>query len=176
MLQFDLIENENKKPLSIYSGLFFKNKTPGYANLIHMLDTGASLPVWVAKPLLLSTLFKDAYIAPYKAILRGFGGNGSLVPVAILPRFSLQDSENNHIAFIDLPVLVKQYDTQYDMILSFSMFQHMKFSYTPGNNPKLVFDADKQIYGFGKRIIDGKPLGVDGTLLRDIYVLSQDTN
>lgn len=176
-LKFELANNPNKKPLTMYNSIVFQNHAYDAPACIVMLDTGATLPVWCALPTTLKKLFPDAYLAPYKGFIRGFGGKGKCASAVILPQFKLKDGLGNYITFIDLPVIIYPMDNYYDMILSFSMLQHFNFAYKYFDDsgkyptPKLEIESQKSIYWFGKRYAEDIN---NNKVLRDIYILTQD--
>ena len=178
-LSFDLLNNTDKLPLVIYSNPVIENLTRIKPNILVMIDTGASIPVWVRDEILLLRYFPKAYKTNYLCYLGGFGGKGSLAPVYIIPNYKLEDKSGNTLSYMNLPVMLSPRDYSFDMIISFTMLNQTNFSFDRFNSnrsayktPKFKIDSNKNMYYIGKRFLgsikQGKNLGYK--ILRDIYV------
>ena len=182
-LNFNLLNNINKSPLEVYSSPIIENSVKITPGMLVMIDTGASIPVWVRDEFLLLRYFHDAYKADYYCYLGGFGGKGGFVPVYIIPKFKLVDKNNNTLKFIDLPVMVSQRDYTFDIIISFTMLNQTNFSFNKFDSsrsayrvPKFKIDSNKSTYYIGKRFLDDSTLDkhLGYKVLKDIYVFTQN--
>lgn len=92
-----------------YDILIFNNTAPRNGCLT-LLDTGASVPVWTDTVEALKALYPDAHKSQDSVYIGGFGGNGSIVPLWILPTYTLSDNadtaifHNMHVAVYELPI------------------------------------------------------------------------
>lgn len=183
-LSFDLLNNESKLPLKMHNMILLENFAYHNPSMKVMVDTGATIPVWVSSINLLKVFFPMAYEADYRGLLRGFGGNGAVVPMFIIPSYRLRDKKGKEIEFVDLPIMVSTKDYSYDMIISFSMFQSLNYSYKYFNEstkkehktPKFRIKTNRNKFGFGKRFVDGADVdeSFQFRLLGDMYALAQD--
>ncbi len=143
-------------------------------NLLVLIDTGASMPVWIGE---LSTLLKFPGIikAEYRALVGGFGGPGTSDDVYIIPDFVLTDGiEELH--YLNLNIAYHPMDRDFQAILSFPMFYRLNAHIiyrSVSSRPSFIIDLPKSVH---KVITRGIIRDIDGNqYLERVQILTQDT-
>lgn len=110
---FDIVQ-KNNSPQSIR----FRNND----GTLCLFDTGANFPVWCTGPDSLQVQYPDAYIdKDAKAIIKGFGGDGTISDVYCIPLLTLSDGKDN-LCIKNLWVAVCKRDFECDLILNYPLF------------------------------------------------------
>lgn len=125
MLEFGLlpdIDNPN-----LYSVKRIENHLNGESYNV-LVDSGASIPVWVDGLESFQYFYSDAIPTNYTIKLKGFGGDGEDVPVYILPEFHLSDG-TDRVVYHRLPIAIIERDFSVQMIISFPMIERMNYNY-----------------------------------------------
>lgn len=148
MLEFPIVSNVNNS--NVYNLLIIENRIDD-ENYKVLVDTGASIPVWVDGEEVFKYFYPDAIQSEKKAYIGGFGGNGEIVDVFIVPIFIIGDGRDN-IVFKDIPIAVTDRDFSFQMIMSFTMLNKLQFEYsidkvdTTCTKPILLIDSNNTEY------------------------------
>ena len=157
-MEFDILPSVANG--NFYPALIIKNFA--YINPLRsvLIDSGAFLSNWTKGLDSFMHTFPNSKFADAETTSRGFGLSYEVLPVYIIPEYKLTD-ENNHTVYINnLPVAVTEKDFSFSMILSFTTFRNMNFSYKSAvyqqtdntkkvtllKNPILRIYPRKQIY------------------------------
>ncbi len=140
MLRFPLHHDSDNS--NSYSQKVIQNTSR--SNYLVLFDTGASIPVWVSDIKLLFLEYPHAHDSNMKIPIGGFGKGHTLAEVYLIPDFVLSDG-NESLHYIDLPVAILKKDYSFEMIASFTMFNHLNYSYsyTGLKQPVLTIEAPK---------------------------------
>ena len=133
MLEFPLVSDPNNT--NLYNVKIIENKSEN-GNYKMLVDSGASIPVWVDGLETFLFYFPEASQMDKKAYVGGFGGPGEYVDVYTIPIFSFSDGTES-LHYLDLPVAVTDRDYSFQMIASFTMLNKLNYSY-------LSFDSDAE--------------------------------
>ena len=159
----------------------------GNDNVISTLvDTGASLPVWVGDLDLFESYFPDCTEDDSETLISGFGKGIEIAPVYRIPEFELSDGSDS-IKFMNLLVAVIQRDYSFDMILSFPMLSKANYGYVSYNemhkpvSPSFYIEPFKDTYYTGtKKALIAERVSAENQkyfkkryVLEDMYVFTQ---
>ena len=158
MLNFKLLSSSSDEKL--YNLLVINNHAYTSSLMSVLIDTGAYLPTWVDGIDAFIRRFPDSKFANAESISKGFGLEYEILPIYIVPEYRLTDEKNNTVCIRNLPVAVTEKDFSFSMILSFTTFRNMNFSYNSSvykqsdktrsvsilSNPILSISPRKQIY------------------------------
>lgn len=182
-LTFDVLKNEDKKPLRIYDFLIITNSAYDNPSLQVLIDSGATIPVWVGDSSVFMQHFPDSYLYEARGKLGGFGLYSTYPPIYIIPSYILRDKKGNYIEFVDLPIMIESKNYSFDMIISFTMLQKLNYYYeyydtnsgTSFNAPKFRILTDRSQFGCNKRITKEKITidNVEYPIFGDMSVFAQ---
>ena len=167
MLSFDIepqIGHEQYVPMMIYN-----RQSPDFPMLI---DTGASIPVWVAGKGAFEAMFPAAKDIQAQVTLHGFGDSldakGESAELYIIPFFDLTDN-NEHIIYKNLLVALKSMDADFKLILSFTMFRRLHYQYDGVTDPIHPIFTVK----YNNRHIDSECIIDKVSLYKEVSVYTQ---
>ena len=153
MLKFPV--KPDMKNTQLYKVTVIENQAYN-AVLNSLIDSGASTATWVSGLDFFYKMFPGAVLQPdLKAIIRGFGGEGEVVPVYILPEFILMDERSEMIRYRNLPIAVTKRAFDFHMIISYPMVNKMNVEHVAYENrdgkiipvvPELRFYPVKETY------------------------------
>ncbi len=140
MLKFLLYHDSDSS--NSYSQKIIQNTAR--SSYLILFDTGAGIPVWVSDIKLLFLEYPDAKKSNMKIPIGGFGKGRTLADVYLIPDFVLSDGKES-LHYINLPIAVLKKDYSFEMIASFTMFNHLNYSYSyiGLKQPVLTIEAPK---------------------------------
>lgn len=131
MLEFEIL-SDNK----LYNMLLVLNKGTR-TNCKTLIDTGASIPVWVSGLNNFLFQFPDAYEIQCEYLVSGFGTGKEVASIYIIPEFVLSDGKEK-IIYHKLPVAIIDRDFSFNMIISNTMLSKFNYKYVAYTNKNSI--------------------------------------
>ena len=164
---FDVVQ-KNKSPQAVR----FTNK----GGTICLFDTGANFPVWCTGLGTLMEQYPDAHrVNNVRALIKGFGGPGTIADVYQIPKFVISDGKDA-LTIMGMWVAICDNDFGCDIVLSYPLFYLANVSITTFTrrgglhkiNPLLHIDAMKKLFYAKNDVIQSK----GKTYFRKTYCLA----